>query len=82
VDFFRGLLERAVDEGVVKSTRKVAEQGIGLSREEVRKAVRNLRDGKAEGGMAFGVKFGNMEGRSWKNRCESHVIMCGEERDG
>ena len=40
-------MERAVDEGVVKSTRKVAEQGIGLSREEGRKAVRNLRDGKA-----------------------------------
>ena len=75
-------MERAVDEGVVKSTRKVAEQGIGLSREEVRKAVRNLRVGKAEGRMTFRVKFGNMEGRSWRNGYGSYVVKCGEERDG
>ena len=50
-EYFRGLLG-GVDTKVVKGRRRFEEDDgeKGLSREEVRKAIRNLRDGQAEGG--------------------------------
>lgn len=53
-----------------------------ISREEMRKVIKNLREEKAVGGMAYQMKCGNMGGVRWRNGYGKYAIRYGGGRDG
>lgn len=53
-----------------------------LEREEFRRVIRKLKEGKAMGGMEFLMRCGNMGGKKWRRGYGEYVREYGEVRGG
>lgn len=51
-----------------------------INKEEIREAIRGLRDGKAAGCDGISGEYANMEGRKWWSGGGTFVIGCGRVR--
>jgi len=81
VDYFMGLLG-GVEGRVVRGMRGERKGDVGgITRKEVRRAIRRVKVGKAVGGMGFPEKYGGLEGKGWKE-WGRYAIEYGKGRSG